>query len=192
MAALKTGLFYSKGKLNSGTVLKGSIGIGDKFFDELLTTDFLVEPEDAVNSLPIKSADINKYTAGKVLTIAGSANLPGAAIFSMNASMISGAGAGILAIPKSIKQLAQSQMNSAVIFDYDDEGEGFLRLSNIDTLMPKIEWADVISIGPGLGRDQETKKAIISIFENYKDKTFIIDADAINALKNNVYKKVRS
>ncbi|MCW8850823.1 MAG: NAD(P)H-hydrate dehydratase, partial [Melioribacteraceae bacterium] len=190
LAALKTGLFYSKGKLYSGNVHKGSIGIGNKYFDELSTNEFLVEPEDAVDSLPIKSDDINKYTAGKVLAISGSGNLPGAAIFSMNASMMSGTGAGILAIPKSIKQLAQAQMNSAVIFDYDDQDKGFLSFSNLDVLSPKIEWADVISIGPGLGRNLETKNAVITILEKYKDKTFVIDADAINALKNKGYKKL--
>jgi NAD(P)H-hydrate epimerase len=190
LAALKTGLFYAQGKLNSGTVLKGSIGIGDKFFDELFTSEYLVEPEDVVNALPIKSGDINKYTAGKVLTIGGSSNLPGAAIFSMNASMMSGAGAGILALPKSIKQLAQAQMNSAVIFDYEDHSSGFLRIENVDTLLPKIEWADVISIGPGLGRDQDTKNAVIRIIEKNKNKIFVIDADALNSLKNNAYKKL--
>ena len=190
LAALKTGLFYAKGKLNSGSVIKGSIGIGDNYFQELLTKDFLIEPEDVLNSLPVKSGDINKYSAGKVLTIAGSNDLPGAAIFSMNASMNCGAGAGILAVPKSIKQLFQSQMNSAVIMDYDDDNLGYLRPPNIDTLIPKIEWADIISLGPGLGRNEETNSAVIKILKKYKQKRFIIDADALNAIKNKEYQKL--
>lgn len=190
LAALKTGLFYSKGAINSGTVVKGSIGIGNKYFEDLSPKEYLVEPEDVVFALPVKSADLNKYTAGKVLTIGGSGNLPGAANFSMNSSMISGTGAGILAVPKSIKQLAQAQMDSAVVFDYEDDQKGFLSSSNLDILFPKIEWADVIAIGPGLGRNLETKDAVISILEKYKNKIFVIDADAINALKNKGYKKL--
>ena len=190
LAALKSGLFYGKGKLKSGKVLCGSIGIGNSYFDELNTNIFLVEPEDAVNFLPIRKLDVNKYSTGKVLTIAGSSDLPGAAIFSVNASMMSGTGAGVLAFPKSIKQLAQSQMNSAVVLAYDDNDDGYFKLSNLDELSPKIKWADVIAIGPGLGRDEKTQNGIIELLQYNTDKKFIIDADAINALKNKLYKKV--
>lgn len=190
LAALKTGLYYGKGKLYSGKVVCGSIGIGNSYFDDLDTNIFLIEPEDASKSLPIRKLDDNKYSSGKVLTIAGSSSLPGAAVFSMNASMMSGAGAGILAFPKSKVSLAQAQMNSAVVFDYDDNEDGYLKSSNLDELSEKIKWADAIAIGPGLGRNEETQQFVSNLLQKKKDKIFIIDADAINALKNSLYKKV--
>ncbi|MDH7605572.1 MAG: NAD(P)H-hydrate dehydratase, partial [Melioribacter sp.] len=51
-------------------------------------------------------------------------------------------------------------------------------------------WADVIAIGPGLGREEETQIAVREILRSYKSKNFVIDADAIFALKNEEYKKV--
>lgn len=190
LAEMKTGLFYEKGKGFSGKVIKGSIGIGHSYFNTITTNDFLIEPEDALNGLPKKNINLQKYSAGKVLVIAGSSNMPGAAIFSMNAAMVSGAGAGKLVFPDSIKVLAQSQMNSAIVFSYDDDSKGVLALKNLQEFDENILWSDSIAIGPGLGRDQETKKAVISLLEKFSNKIFIIDADAINAISKKKYKKI--
>jgi NAD(P)H-hydrate epimerase len=190
LAALKTGLFYLNGKYNSGKVVKGSIGMGSRYFDLLNTSDYLIEPEDCIKFLPVKEENIHKYSAGKVLTIAGSKDLPGAAFFTMNAAMISGTGAGILAFPSSIRTLAQSHMNSAVTEEYIDEGKGYLTEDNLKSLHGKIEWADCVAIGPGLGRNPETKSAVYQIIKKYKNKSFVIDADAITALGEGQYSKV--
>ena len=190
LAELKTGLFYEKGKLNSGQVLKGSIGIGESYFNSLIPDSFLIEPEDALNGLPKKEQDLHKYSAGKVLVIAGSAFMPGAAIYSINAAMISGAGAGKLAFPNSIQNLAQLQMNSAIVKGFNDENKGFLSLSNLDEVKNEISWADIIAVGPGLGRDPQTSEAVINLLKNHESKRFVIDADAIFAIKNKQYKKV--
>jgi len=58
-------------------------------------------------------------------------------------------------------------------------------------LQKRIDWADVIAIGPGLGRNEETQKAVIKILKNNPSKRFVVDADAIYALKNGNYKKVK-
>jgi NAD(P)H-hydrate epimerase len=108
----------------------------------------------------------------------------------MNAAMMSGAGAGILAFPSSIKTLAQSEMNSAVVLNYEDHTKGYLTDKNISEISEKIKWADCIALGPGLGRTDETRSAIVNILERYGNKNFVIDADAIFALGDKVYKKL--
>jgi len=190
LAGLKTGLFYGKGKLNSGKVLKGSIGIGEKYFSELSATEYLIEPEDIVNFLPTKEDDIHKYSAGKIFVLAGSQKMPGAAIFAMNSAMTSGAGAGILGIPKSIQHIVQSEMNSAIVSGYEDQGRGFLSSQDIDDINENIKWADAIAIGPGLGRENETKNIVLDLLKVNSNKKFVIDADALFALGNNNYKKL--
>jgi ADP-dependent NAD(P)H-hydrate dehydratase / NAD(P)H-hydrate epimerase len=190
LAAMKTGLFYEAGKRNAGKVVVGSIGIGKKYFETLQSNEYLVEPEDVVGFLPKKDIDLNKYTAGKTLVVAGSSDMPGAAIFAMNAAMISGSGAGLLTFPKSLKLLAQAEMNSAIVLDYEDEQNGYLQYQNVDKINENAKWADAIAIGPGLGRDGDTQKAIIEIINNCSKKTFVIDADAISALNNKKYMKI--
>ncbi len=190
LGEFKSGLFFGKGYVNSGIIEKGSIGIGTEYFDSLNTNDYLIEPEDALNGLPSKKKDFHKYSAGKVLIIAGSGQYPGAACFTANAVLKSGAGSCLLAFPKSCKQVVQKKLDSAVVFPIDDEKTEILRESNFSELELKIEWSDVIAIGPGLGRDESTLKAVKRILINCKNKPIVIDADAIYSLRKNVYKQI--
>jgi NAD(P)H-hydrate epimerase len=190
LSEYKTGLFYGKGYKSSGAIVKGYIGIGDEYFKNISVTDYLIEPEDAFFGLPTKELDAHKYSAGKVLVIAGSDKLPGAAFFSANTVLKSGAGACFLAFPKSIKNLAKHKLESAIVLEYNDNGLGFLTDKNLEELQEKCDWADVIAIGPGLGREEITQKTILEIIQSNKSKKFVIDADAILALGNNEYKTI--
>lgn len=190
LSEFKTGLFYGKGYLNCGDVVKGSIGIGKEYYDKIEVQDYLIEPEDAFYGLPIKNLDLNKYSAGKVFVIAGSGKLPGASFLTTNAVLRSGAGSSILAFPKSIKNLAQQKLNSAIVLAYEDEGKELLSNSNQKELEEKISWANVIAIGPGLGREEETKNFVVETLRANKSKRFVIDADGIFALGNEEYKKL--
>jgi len=190
LAEYKNGLFYGKGKVHSGKVVKGSIGIGEKYFDELLVKEYLVEPEDAVAGLPRKGKSIQKYSAGKVLTIAGSGSMPGAAIFATNSATNSGAGAVFLAFPKSVKSVPQKKLNSSIVLAYEDNSKEYLSFHYINDLKNKIKWADTIAIGPGIGREVETQEAVIKILKLFPNKIMVIDADAIYALRNSKYMKL--
>ena len=190
LSEFKTGLFYGKGYLNSGNIVKGSIGMDNEYYDKLSVNDYLIEPEDAYYGLPRKSLDQHKYSAGKVLVIAGSGKYPGASFMTTNAVLRSGAGSSILAFPKSLKNVAHQKLESAIVVAYEDEGKEFLSSSNLKELDEKINWADVIAIGPGIGREDETKNAVIEILKTHKSKKFVIDADAIIALKDDEYKKL--
>jgi len=180
LAELKTGLFYGAGYKFAGKVVKGSIGIGDYYFETMEINSYLIEPEDAFSGLPSREIDANKYSAGKVFLIAGSVEMPGAAVYSANSALYSGAGAVILAIPEKIRQVAQTKLNSVIAFTFDSQN--YLKQSNIKELESKIQWADVIAIGPGLGRQPETLKAVTDIFDKFGGKKFVVDADAIFAL----------
>ena len=190
LSEFKTGLFYGKGYVNCGTITKGTIGIGNEYYNKLNITDYLIEPEDAYYGLPTKSLDQHKYSAGKVFVIAGSSKLPGASFLTTNAVLKCGAGSSVLAFPKSIKTLAQQKLGSATVLAYEDEKKEYLSETNLKELEEKINWADVIAIGPGLGREESTINAVIEILKTNKAKKIVIDADAIHALGNEEYKKL--
>ncbi|MCP5061104.1 MAG: NAD(P)H-hydrate dehydratase [Ignavibacteriae bacterium] len=190
LAEFKNGLFYAKGKANSGKIVKGSIGIGESYFENLNVKEYLIEPEDALAGLPKKGKNIQKYSAGKVLVIAGSGTMPGAAIFASNSASISGAGAGFLAFPKSVKSVPQKKLNSSIVLAYKDNSKEYLSTNNLDELKDKIKWADSIAIGPGLGREEETQQAVFDIMKSFPQKKIVVDADAIYALGNSKYTKL--
>lgn len=190
LSEYKTGLFYGKGYVNCGNIVKGSIGIGEEYYKKQTVKQYLIEPEDAYLNLPSKNLDIHKYSAGKVLVIGGSSKLPGAAILSTNTVLSSGAGSCYLAFPESIVNIAHQKIDSAIVISYSDKTDGYLKEENIKELEDRIQWADVIALGPGIGREEETKNFVFELIQKYKSKNFVIDADAINALGKDEYKKL--
>ena len=77
-----------------------------------------------------------------------------------------------------------------VVQTYEDNDNGFLSTKSVDELLKKIEWADVVTIGPGIGRSDKTQSAVIKLLKERNFKNIIIDADAVFALNRNRYKKI--
>ncbi len=187
LGELKKGLFFGKGAVYSGEVYKGSIGIGFYVYDSYDTSEYLVEPEDAWQFLPKKKKDDYKYSAGKVFTIAGSGDLPGAAVLTSKAALASGTGASILAYPKSVRRLVHKNLGEVIVDAYTDDKKEILSAGNIKELNKRIKWADVLAMGPGLGRAQATLEAVQQILKEKKYKNIVLDADAIFAIGEDGY-----
>jgi len=182
LGEFKKGLFISDGAHYSGEVVKGGIGISDKIYDELDCKEYIIEPEDVYRNLPQKKKNINKYSAGKVLTIAGSGKLPGAAVLTSKSALKAGAGASILAFPKSVRKLVHKNLTEVIVETYEDNAGEHFSAKVISSLKKRIDWADVLAIGPGLGRDEETKEGIFKLIKSARSKLLVIDADAIFAI----------
>ncbi len=190
LGGYKSGLFFGDGYLHAGQIKKGSIGISECYLESLKTTEYLVEPEDALLGFPEKKKNIHKYSAGKVLTIAGSESYPGAAVLTSKSAFRVGVGASILAFPQSVRNLIQKKLGEVVVQQYPDEESGYLLPQNVNDLNERIKWADVVTIGPGIGRDVKTQKAVNLILKSRKFERAVIDADAVFAIRKNKYKKL--
>jgi hydroxyethylthiazole kinase-like uncharacterized protein yjeF len=187
LGELKRGLYFGNGTVYCGEVFKGGIGIGFSIYDKFKTSEYLIEPEDAYEYLPRKNKDAHKYSAGKVFTIAGSGDLPGAAVLTSKAALASGTGASILAYPKSVRRLVHKNLGEVIVNSYEDEKKEILSPQNINELNKRIKWADVVAIGPGLGREKGTQEAVLKIVKERKYKNIVFDADAIFALGEDGY-----
>lgn len=190
LGELKVGLFYGDGYTYAGEIKKGSIGISPNLYLYEKAEAYLLESKDAADSLPLKEKSINKYTAGKVLTIAGSKNYSGAAVLTAKAALKAGAGASILAFPKSIRNFVHKNLGEVVLNEYNDDGDEYLKPKNIIELSERINWADVVAIGPGISREIETQKAVIKIVKERKFKQLVLDADALFAISFREYKRL--
>lgn len=187
MAAPKKGLFLGRGKNSAGKVAVGQIGIGNEFFKQLGTDCFLIESKDVLESLPIKKKDIHKYSSGKVLVIAGSSSYTGAAVLTVSASLRTGTGASIICVPESVKNVIQTKVTEEVVCGYNDNGCGCLTAGNIGGLKEKLDWADVVAIGPGLGNNAGTFEAVKKLIGELKGRKVVLDADAIRAVSDKKY-----
>ena len=184
LGEFKKGLFFGEGANCSGEIVKGNIGVSFSFFDKFEADEYLIEPEDAYSFIPVKNKNVNKYSAGKVLTIAGSGAYPGAASLTSRSSLRVGAGASVLCFPKSARKYIYKKLSEVVVHPYNDNANEILVEENVDELKKRLDWADVLAIGPGLGRDERTQNAVIKIIRNYRNKRIVLDADGIFALGN--------
>lgn len=112
--------------------------------------------------------DIHKGDCGRVLVIAGSVGMAGAAMLCARGSLRSGAGLVRISAPEELYPILQVGVPEATCVSRD--------ISRLDYMA-----ADVIAIGPGLGDDDSNGEIIRTILENYK-KTVVLDADGINTI----------
>jgi ADP-dependent NAD(P)H-hydrate dehydratase / NAD(P)H-hydrate epimerase len=186
LGELKGGLFFEKGSDYCGKVVKGYIGISDSLFDEFEVDEYLLEPEDIIELLPEKQKGGHKYSGGKVLIIAGSEEYPGAAVLTSNSALKSGAGAPVLAFPGAQRKLLSKKYPEVVLFSYGTKKDDSLTPESLDELEEKIQWADVVVIGPGLGRKSKSIAAVHTLLQERKYKRLVIDADGLFALNERV------
>ncbi len=190
LGEFKKGLFIGNGYEYCGEVVLKEIGIGRDYFDDLNPDTYLIEPEDVYSFLPKRNKSIHKYSAGKVLSIAGSYKYPGAAALTSQSALVAGAGSSILAIPESTKKLIHKNLLEVVVESYGNDKTKYFNVEALNPLQQKIKWADVVAIGPGLGREVETVNAVKRFLLEQKFKFAVIDADALFALDKIFLEKI--
>lgn len=173
-AFAKPGLLLYPGAGYAGTVIIRDIGIYENTgAAELNPSIFCMEKQDR-RLLPERLPYSNKGSYGKVFLVAGSRNMSGAAYLSAKACLRAGAGMVKIHTDQSNREILQQQLPEAMLSTYAGE-------ISLDELDKGIAWADVIGIGPGIGTG-ETARRILTYLLNNTKKPFIIDADGLNLL----------
>lgn len=129
--------------------------------------------------LPERKEISNKSTYGRVLNIAGSDFMPGAAYLSSVSSLKVGCGYCFLITTDQVRQAVAAQTQNVV----------FAPIKNLKKL---AQQADVVSIGCGLSQDKTARKIFNKFIEFTPQTTpVVIDADALNLISENPkkYKK---
>jgi NAD(P)H-hydrate epimerase len=132
----------------------------------------------AASVIPKRKVDYNKGNCGKVLVIAGSSGMMGAAVLTANSALRTGSGLVTLCVPDSIKDIVNSMSLETIVAGFGELNE-------------KLKECDVIAIGPGLSRDKEIIKLVKSLILSKKSKApMVIDADGLNAISDpSIFKK---
>ena len=128
--------------------------------------------------LPIDDDTSNKTTTGKILVVAGSANISGAAILCSLASLRSGTRYQYIYSHKNNEILLKSNLFESIVFTYDDNNYITDKLNVIDKV-------DAIIIGPGISTTNIAKNILEFLLINSKVPV-IIDADGLNIISENI------
>jgi ADP-dependent NAD(P)H-hydrate dehydratase / NAD(P)H-hydrate epimerase len=167
---LKAGLFVGDGPEFTGSV----------FFDDLELTE--TQPVDFVpaltriveaeihEALPRRARGANKGDFGRVLIVGSGAGMPGAVRLAGEACLRSGAGLVTVAVaPENVAAIAAGRPELIC-----------LGLEAGEVPADAIERADVIAIGPGLGRTPWARHALAQVLSS--GKQLVVDADALNLI----------
>ncbi len=170
-AYAKRGLCFYPGRLYAGKIVIADIGIYEQ--EALKASARCLERED-LKLFPERDPGGNKGTFGKILLVAGSEGMCGAAYLSASAALRAGAGMVKIQTVEENRIPLQILLPEAMVCTRFDEE------SNEELL----SWCDVLVIGPGLGtsrasREREQWFLTAAAREN---KPLVLDADGLNLL----------
>ncbi len=141
--------------------------------------------------LPFRAATVHKGDCGRVLVVAGTASMMGAALLCAKAAFRSGAGMVYLASGESFVQQLTLQLPELITLPLPEEegAYGPAATQALTTYFDEFPFSAIV-IGPGLGRDDRTKAFIQAICQQAADRGIagVIDADAFYALSPDLFK----
>jgi NAD(P)H-hydrate epimerase len=179
LAAPKLPLLLPPAEALAGNLVIADIGIPQSVIEgvdggwvELLTKESmraLVTP---------RSNDSHKGDYGRVLVIAGSRGKTGAAHLTAMAALRSGAGLVSVATPASCQAVVAALGAEYMTEPFDETADGTIAFEAADRL---LAWdADVLAVGPGLGRSPSTAALVHALVER-TGVPIVLDADGLNA-----------
>ncbi|MGI9518761.1 MAG: NAD(P)H-hydrate dehydratase [Pirellulaceae bacterium] len=147
---------------------------------EAATSDPLFA-EALLNRLLDRSADSHKGDYGRVLIVAGSRGMSGAAALSGMAALRCGAGLVTVATADACQETVAGFHPGLMTVGLPSDAEGRIRANSYRTLCDCVPAHDCIAVGPGLGVSESLNELLADIV-NLSDVPLVIDADGLNNL----------
>lgn len=157
-----------------GEILVADIGIDSNSWLDRKPSLFHLTRED-LSLLEKRSPDGNKGTFGKVLLIAGTVSMAGAAVLAARAAYRAGCGLVQVYTPEENRTILQTAVPEAVLATYSG------KKPDLSELNACLSWADVIVIGPGLGKSDSARSILKNVLQNVA-VPMVVDADALNII----------
>ena len=193
MGKTKFGMVVEPGKSHCGEIHIVDIGF-PKVIDQLDGRSWkLINDYDIKSKIKSIKPDTHKYLQGKVLIVAGSAGMTGAAYLSTLAALRSGAGLTITCAPSSLNSIYENKITEGMTLACNDNNKGFFSEENYEVIMDHVNWCDALVIGPGIGVEKPTALLVEKLVQNV-EKPMVIDADGLRPFYENfeLFKKIKS
>ncbi|SFI89622.1 NAD(P)H-hydrate dehydratase [Planctomicrobium piriforme] len=130
---------------------------------------------------PRRPAESHKGTFGRVLIVAGSPGMSGAAALAGLGALRGGAGLVYIATPKSLLPIVGAIEPSYLTLPLSDGDDGQLATSALAEIEAAMEGKNACGIGPGLGASPSVQKVVTTLYRTAK-LPMLFDADALNCL----------
>ena len=178
--------------MNPGAEIAGKLEVVDIGFPEQVVgaQDIKVNwttVTQASQWVPPRPPASHKGSYGRVLVVAGSTGMTGAAALASEAALRTGAGLVTLATPKHLNPILEGLLPEVMTLPLPETDAGSLAASGISSILEFAEKTNsILAIGPGLSQHPETVSLVHQLVrENRKQRLglqMVIDADGLNAL----------
>jgi NAD(P)H-hydrate epimerase len=172
--APKVGHAIAPGRFHTGELVVADIGL------DPAPTRIRLATSEVLQLVPRRTERDNKYTAGSVLVVGGSAGLTGAPSLTSEAALRAGAGIVTACVPASLGLVFEQRLVEVMTRACPDE-DGRMTAEAADEILEAAERARAVALGPGLGRSDGTR-ALVGFLLDRLDKPVVLDADGLWAL----------
>jgi len=193
MGLPKLGLVRADGIEHSGRIRVADIGLPEDMVRNAPGEGDLTVEQDLYNLFPPRRRVSHKGDYGRILIVAGSPGMAGAACLAASAAMRAGSGLVTVAVPRSLNPILEVKLTEAMTLPLPETAGGTLGKEAGEAILRVADRFDIAVIGPGLSRHPETVRMVRMLAANLP-APMLIDADGINALAEDVsiLKKITS
>lgn len=135
--------------------------------------------------LPLPEPDEggSKEERGRVLVVAGSPEMPGAAILAATAAARAGAGKLQIATAESVAHVVAAAVPEARVFALPDADGGSFDPTGVSRIAHYLRAARAVLVGPGMCGGERIGRVTRALLPHLSaDATLVLDADALNVL----------
>ncbi len=179
-AAYKLGMFMYPGADCMGEIVVNPISIPKHVIKSQNLTINITNSEFVRGLIKPRSANTQKGDYGKLLIIAGSKGMSGAAYMAAQSALKSGAGLITLACCASVNDALEAKTTEVMTLPLEDRN-GHISRSAAYRITERLAGVDAVLIGPGLGRSEDVSELVREVLCHSRVPV-IVDADAINAV----------
>ncbi len=181
LALPKLGLFLYPGRGYVGELTIGSVGYPRSLLQNFSSDYECVEEKWVREHLPLRKPEGHKGDFGRVLVIAGSRGMTGAATLTAESALRAGAGLVYLAYPESLSAVMETKLTEVVKLPMPDS-DGALSSRSLAAIEQALADKTVVALGPGLSQGAQITKLVRTLLPKLNLPT-VLDADGINSLK---------
>ncbi len=139
---------------------------------------------DKVTRMPFlaaRPADSNKGSFGRVLVVAGSRGMSGAAVLCGGGALRGGAGLVRVAVPQGILPIVAAGNPCYLTSPLPDDPQGILSAEAETEVLSLAQANQVVALGPGLGRSPAVSNLAAAVIRQVA-VPLVLDADGLNAV----------
>jgi NAD(P)H-hydrate epimerase len=135
---------------------------------------------------PVRTKEMHKGDCGRVLVIAGSRGMSGAACLASVAALRGGAGLVTAAIPEGIQSIVAGFEPSYLTVGLPEDELGRIKSTAHKQLTGLLASQNAVAIGPGLGQSSGLQELVVDLYDSIA-VPLVVDADALNLLARRSY-----